>query len=165
MHDLRQNGFRMRVSPAELPSGPPDISEQFAFDAVLNTVSSVVEGQARMVVKTQSKGHRITGLDVGTDNVRRYFPKRISAIELQLGHLQIECGLTTDFWAGRPEIHDRRLSDWLESRLLYPNANRNPVSLELIRAGKNCFRLQVAVQNVCPTTKSPCPVHIATIHP
>ena len=53
-----------------------------------------------MVVKTQSKGRGITALHVGASNVRRYFPKHISSIELQLGHLQIECGLKPDFWQG-----------------------------------------------------------------
>lgn len=59
-----------------------------------------------MVVKTQSKGRGVTGLHVGANNVRRYFPKQISSIELQLGHLQIECGLKPDFWLGEPEIFD-----------------------------------------------------------
>ncbi len=59
-----------------------------------------------MVVKTQSKGHGVTGLHVGTDNVRRYFPKGTQNIELQLGHLSIRCGLKPDFWQGQPEIYD-----------------------------------------------------------
>jgi len=46
-----------------------------------------------MVVKTQSKGHGVTGLHVGTANARRYFPKDTRNIELQLGHLRIQCGL------------------------------------------------------------------------
>jgi len=51
-----------------------------------------------MVVKTQSKGREITGLHVGVNNVRRFFPKHIAVIELQLDHLQIQCGLGPDFW-------------------------------------------------------------------
>ena len=51
-----------------------------------------------MVVKTQSKGRGVVGLHVGTNNVRRYFPKNVSSIELLLDHLQIECGLKPDFW-------------------------------------------------------------------
>ena len=72
-----------------------------------------------MVVKTQSKGHGVTGLHVGVNNVRRYFPKHIASIELQLDHLQIECGLNPNFWQGEPEIFDPRLCAWLESRHLH----------------------------------------------
>ena len=57
-----------------------------------------------MVVKTQSRGCGVTGLHVGVNNVRRYFPKQISSIELQLDHLQIQCGLKPDFWQGEPDI-------------------------------------------------------------
>ena len=74
--------------------------------------SSDVVRQVCMVVKTQSKGRGITGLHVGANNVRRYFPKDISVIELQLDHLQIQCGLPPDFWHGQPEIYDPRLGAW-----------------------------------------------------
>ncbi len=69
-----------------------------------------------MVVKTQSKGRGVTGLHVGMNNVRRYFPKGTRDIELQLGHLTIQCGLKPDFWEGEPEIYDPRLCAWLESK-------------------------------------------------
>ncbi len=59
-----------------------------------------------MVVRTQCKGRGITGLHVGVNNVRRYFPKDISVIELQLDHLQIQCGLRPEFWNGEPDIVD-----------------------------------------------------------
>ena len=94
-----------------------------------------------MLVKTQSKGHGVTGLNVGTDNVRRYFPKGTKNIELQLGHLSIQCGLKPDFWQGQPEIYDPRLCAWLESKNLQCLANRT-VPLALIPDGKNSFRLQ-----------------------
>jgi hypothetical protein len=94
-----------------------------------------------MVVKTQSKGHGVTGLHVGTDNVRRYFPKETKNIELQLGHLRIQCGLEPDFWKGQPEIHDPRLCAWLESKNLHSPANRT-VPLAMIPNGENSFRLQ-----------------------
>ena len=38
-----------------------------------------------MVVKTQFTGSEVTGLHVGARNVRRYFPKGIRVIELELG--------------------------------------------------------------------------------
>jgi len=95
-----------------------------------------------MVVKTQSKGHGLTGLHVGRDNVRRYFPKGTQDIELQLGHLRIQCGLKPDFWQGQPEIYDPRLCAWLESKNLHGTANRLPVPLAMIPAGDNSFQLE-----------------------
>lgn len=95
-----------------------------------------------MVVKTQSRSRGITGLHVGVNNVRRYFPKNMSVIELQLDHLQIQCGLAPDFWQGEPEIYDPRLCAWLESKHLHGKPNRAPVPLAMIPAGKNSFRLQ-----------------------
>jgi hypothetical protein len=100
-----------------------------------------------MVVKTQSKGRGNTGLLVGEGNVRRYFPKHLSTIELQLDHLQIECGLKPDFWQGEPEIFDPRLCAWLESRHMHTKLDRMPVPLAMIPEGKNCFRLQPVRMN------------------
>jgi len=94
-----------------------------------------------MVVKTQSRGHGVTGLHVWTDNVRRYFPEGTTNIELQLGHLRIQCGLKPDFWQGQPEIYDPRLCAWLESKNLHGTANRT-VPLAMIPAGGNSFQLQ-----------------------
>lgn len=93
-----------------------------------------------MVVTSQCSGHRVTGLYVGADNVRRYFPKHISEIELQIDHLRIECGLGPDFWQDQPEIHDPRLCVWLESKQM-KETGRNPVSLSMIPSGKNSFIL------------------------
>jgi hypothetical protein len=104
--------------------------------------SSDVEEQARMVVKTQSKGRGLTGLHVGTANVRRYFPRNISFIQLELDHLQIQCGLDPEFWLGEPEIHDPRLCAWLESKNFHNSPDRTPVPLVMIPSGKNCFKLQ-----------------------
>jgi len=44
------------------------------FPVVAATFNRFKE-QVSMVVKTQSKGHGVTGLHVGSNNVRRYFPK------------------------------------------------------------------------------------------
>ena len=94
-----------------------------------------------MVVKAQYEGHRISGIWVGVNNVRRYFSKRTTVIELQLDHLQIQCGLTPHFWEGRPEIHDPRLCDWLESKNLQERFSRTGVPLAMIPAGKNAYKL------------------------
>ena len=98
-----------------------------------------------MVVKAQSKGRGLSGLLVGTDNVRRYFPKEVSSIELQLDHLRIQCGLAPDFWQGQPEIFDPRLCAWLETKHMHASRDRHPVTLNMIPAGKNAFRLQPMV--------------------
>jgi hypothetical protein len=95
-----------------------------------------------MVVKTQNKGRSVTGLDVGANNVRRYFPQNILIIELQLDYLQIQCGLEPDFWQDQPEIHDPRLCAWLEFKYPYGRPDRSPVPLAMIPAGKNSFRVQ-----------------------
>jgi hypothetical protein len=94
-----------------------------------------------MVVKTENKGCGVTGLHVGTTNVRRYFPKRISIIELHLDHLQIRCGLDPGFWNGQPQIHDPRLCAWLESKQLRASLDRTPLALALIPSGADSFRL------------------------
>ena len=94
-----------------------------------------------MVVKAQYEGRRVMGLYVGVNNVRRYFSKKISAVEFQLDHLRIECGLTPRFWDGQPEIHDPRLCEWLASKNLHDLPCRTAVPLAMIPSGKNSFKL------------------------
>lgn len=101
-----------------------------------------------MVVKTQHHGLRISGLYVGIRNVRRYFSKRIPVVDLQLDHLRIQCGLTPGFWNGEPEIQDRRLCDWLETKLTHACLHHRSMMVSLIPSGKNSFRLAcVDVEN------------------
>jgi hypothetical protein len=100
-----------------------------------------------MVVKTQSKGRGVTGLNVGSSNVQRYFSRSVSYVELQLDHVQIQCDLSPDFWQDQPEIFDPRLCAWLESKHLNPVAGREPVPMDLIPAGKNAFRLRPALRD------------------
>jgi hypothetical protein len=95
-----------------------------------------------MVVKTHCKGRMVTGLHVGIGNVRRYFPRNIAAIELQLDHLRIQCNLEPDFWQGQPEIHDPRLCAWLEAKNFHNRPYCEPVPMVLIPSGENSFRLQ-----------------------
>jgi hypothetical protein len=95
-----------------------------------------------MLVKTQCKGRGYTGVDVGAKNVRRYFPKQNPVIEIELDHLQIQCGLEPGFWNGHPAISDPRLCAWLESKNLKSKPGERPVPLVLVPSGKNCFRLQ-----------------------
>jgi hypothetical protein len=97
-----------------------------------------------MVVTSQCNGRRLIGIYIGISNVQRYFPKRITEIELQLDHLRIECGLKPHFWQDQPEIHDPRLSAWLEQKDRDGKGRHIPLSLAMIPSGKNSFRLDPA---------------------
>ena len=108
-----------------------------------------------MVVKTQCKGREITGLQVGANNVRRYFPKGTAVIELQLDHLQIQCWLAPGFWQDQPEIHDPRLGAWLESKNFHLRPSLEPVPLAMIPSGKNSFRLRPILLNGQARNKPP----------
>lgn len=98
-----------------------------------------------MVVKTQLKRGEVTGLHVGARNVRRYFPKTVQVIELQLDHLEIQCGLSPEFWHGQPEIHDPRLCEWLDFKIIHHLGGQREVRLAMTPAGKNVFRLRSSV--------------------
>ena len=97
-----------------------------------------------MLVETFSRTPGKTGLHVGVENVQRFFPESISEIDLHLGHLQIRCCLNPEFWRGRPEIVDERLSSWLESKYLHGKRDRTPIRLAMVPIGKgtNTFRLR-----------------------
>jgi hypothetical protein len=66
---------------------------------------------------------------------------------LQLDHLQIQCGLLPHFWEGRPEIHDPRLCDWLESKNPHDRPCRTPIPMAMIPSGKNSFKLASISRN------------------
>jgi hypothetical protein len=87
-----------------------------------------------MVVTSKCIGHRVTGLYVGSSNVRRYFSKRAT---------QIECGLSPNFWQDDPEIYDPRLCLWLESKQRN-HCGHSPIAMALIPSGKNSFILNPA---------------------
>jgi len=95
-----------------------------------------------MMVKTQLRGREVTGLRVGSRNVRRYFPKSVRVIELQLDHLEIQCGLSPEFWRGEPEIHDPRLCVWLNSKVIHGGGAHKDLRLAMTPAGNNAFRLR-----------------------
>lgn len=108
-----------------------------------------------MVVKTQSKGRGVTGLNVGMSNVQRYFQRGLPFVELQLDHLQIQCDLSPNFWKDQPEIFDPRLCAWLESKELSAMSPRGPIPLALIPAGRNSFRLRIVAANDHQRAKLP----------
>jgi hypothetical protein len=97
-----------------------------------------------MIVEAQSRGLGRCGLYVGAENVRLYFPRSLSAIEFNLGHLKIECKLNPDFWQGQPEINDPRLGAWLDAKTMHENRHRSAVRLSMIPTGENAYRLQPA---------------------
>lgn len=95
-----------------------------------------------MVVKAECEKGGVVSLDIGVANALRYFPRKTSFVELQLGDLRISCKLSPDFWQDRPRIHDPRLRCWLECKVLYRSPHR-PVSLALIPNGTNAFRIEL----------------------
>ena len=97
-----------------------------------------------MLVLTRCKGREVTGLQIGAKNVRRYFPKHVDAIDLQLDHLQIQCGLTPEFWEGQAEIRDPRLCEWLDFKVFHKKPGQTPIPVAMIPTGKNSFRLRPA---------------------
>jgi hypothetical protein len=92
-----------------------------------------------MVVTTQRGKRDGTGLHIGAANVRRSFREGTTAIELMLDHLCIQCTLSPDFWEGRPEIHDPRLSEWLEFKAAQGRTGRAPMELVMVRSGIDTF--------------------------
>jgi hypothetical protein len=96
-----------------------------------------------LLVEIQHKGSNITGLNIGANNVRRYFPKGKSSIDLRLDHLEIQCELPPGFWKNQPEISDPRLSAWLEAKNIRKAGKRDPVFLDLVPDDGRSFRLQV----------------------
>ena len=99
-----------------------------------------------MVVQTlgRNPGHSgRMGLHVGASNVLEYFPRRVDSVELELDHLCIVCMLEPSFWEDRPEIHDLRLSTWLEAKRLGGKIPAAPAPMALIPTGHHAFRLQL----------------------
>jgi len=91
-----------------------------------------------MIVKTHREGRDRTGLLVGIANARRYFRKDVQSIDLRLDDLQIQCVLSPDFWDEHPEIHDPRLSEWLEFKVGPARRGREPM-LSMVPSGVNAF--------------------------
>jgi hypothetical protein len=102
--------------------------------------------EARVLVTAQYKGHSVTALRVGRRNARRFFAKSTSAIEFELDHLRIECGLPPEFWDGEAEIRDLRLCAWLESKHHPRRPPHTDVTLAMIPAGRNSYKLSPVLQ-------------------
>jgi len=95
-----------------------------------------------MVVQIQRNGRSVTGLHIGSGNVRRYFPKTRQSVDLELGHLLIRCKLQPGFWRGEPSISDPRLNLWLETREPEGKSRRTRTHMSLVPAEGESFRLE-----------------------
>lgn len=95
-----------------------------------------------MVVRTECKGHRVTGIYIGARNVRRNFRKQASGIEFELGHLRIGCELGPGFWRDQPRICDSRLCEWLEFKLYRERRYKTPLPIVLVQSGKNAYKIR-----------------------
>lgn len=114
-----------------------------------------------MLVKTECKGRACTGVSVGDNDVRRYFPPQTKTIDLELDHLLIRCGLSPGFWKGHPEISDPRLCAWLEAKNFNCRPGEAPVALVMIPSGKNVFRLMTFRRTKSQIDKSTKPALVA----
>src|ERR1022692_933440 len=97
-----------------------------------------------LVVQTQSRHvgcPRVLGLHVGVRNVRQYFPRNTTAVELHIDHLIIVCPLEPAFWHGQPEIYDARLSSWLQSKRASGKLGTHPSPVTLVPNGESSFRI------------------------
>jgi hypothetical protein len=92
-----------------------------------------------MLVKTLRDERDHIGLHIGTANARRYFRKRAQTIDLRLDDLEIQCTLSPDFWKGRPEIYDPRLSEWLEFKVGRERSRRDPMLLTMVPSRSDTF--------------------------
>jgi hypothetical protein len=92
-----------------------------------------------MLVKAYKDGPDRTSLLIGEANARRYFSRRKPCIELRFDDLHIQCTLSPEFWQGHPEIHDARLSGWLEFKIGRRAASNEPIFLSMVPAGPDAF--------------------------
>ncbi len=99
-----------------------------------------------MVVTTQRGERDRTGLYIGAANVRRSFREGTTSVELVLDHLLIRCTLSPDFWKGRPEIRDARLSEWLEFKAAQRSIGREAMELTMVRSGIDTFVVEPKAQ-------------------
>lgn len=94
------------------------------------------------MVRTECTRRKVTGIYIGSSNVRRNFPKRTAAIEFELGHLRIGCKLEEEFWRDQPCIRDARLCEWLEFKLYRERKYMTPLPLVLVQSGRNAYKVR-----------------------
>jgi hypothetical protein len=94
-----------------------------------------------MVVYTGARTRGGLGLRITNSQVQEFFPPEALTIELELDHLRILCPLDASFWQDRPEIHDLRLSSWLETKRSTGKLANSGGQLTMVPCGNNTFRL------------------------
>jgi hypothetical protein len=121
------------------------------FDIRLHTLHTQAPlRRVEMVVQTQDRqmGHAgAVGLHIGSVNVQQYFPRSVEMVELELDHLRIVCQLEPSFWQDCPEIHDQRLSSWLESKRNSGKLGLQAAPVAMIPSGEYSFRLQIMTKD------------------
>lgn len=96
-----------------------------------------------MVVRTECKANRVTGIYIGARNARRNVRKQAAAIEFELGHLRIGCELGPGlFWRDQPRICDSRLCEWLQFKFYRERRRMTPLPLVLVQWGRNAFKIR-----------------------
>jgi hypothetical protein len=111
-----------------------------------------------MVVQIQRSGRSVTGLHIGSGNVRRYFPKSQQSVDLEIGHLLIRCKLQPDFWLNQPQISDPRLSAWLEAKEPEGKTHVGRLQMSLVPVKGKSFRLEFTDTQAAD---EPIPLHAA----
>lgn len=104
-----------------------------------------------MIATMQSDGHSITGIRMEMSDARRFFPRGLTSVDLELDHLRISCDLHACKWLQQTEISDPRLTAWLSEKFYGQKLPRTPVSVELRKSGKS-YRLQLIPS---PQTRKP----------
>ena len=96
-----------------------------------------------MVVRTECKANRVTGIYIGARNARRNVRKQAAAIEFELGHLRIGCELGPGlFWRDQPRICDSRLCEWLQFKFYRERRRMTPLPVVLLQSGRNAFKIR-----------------------
>jgi hypothetical protein len=105
------------------------------------------------------------GLHVGSENAQQYFPRDLTLVELELDHLRIVCQLEPSFWQDQPEIHDQRLSSWLELKRNSGKLASQDAPVAMIPCGKYTFRLQIISKDETEKvlTGPPTPAYFAPV--
>ena len=94
-----------------------------------------------MIVKMLDGGRGVTSLRVGAYNVKKYFTKAVSTVDLDLESVQIRCDLSREFWRDQPEIADPRLCAWLTAKSSSWKSDGRELVLRMLPAGTNSFRI------------------------
>ena len=95
-----------------------------------------------MIVTMQSNGHSITGIRIDMFDARRFFPRGVNSVDLELDDLRIRCDVRANSRLHRAEISDPRLTAWLNEKFYWQRLPSTPVPVEMVKSG-NSYRLQL----------------------